>query len=336
MQPAIDAYYETLSRYSSLDVTREQSVRQAMQTLLAEAARESRWTLVAEEPLPNGKRPDATFFDDYRIRRGYWEAKDTHDDLETEIAKKFGIGYPADNILFEDTRRAVLYQGRNNRFEFDLTRPNDLRDCMRQFVNYAAPDIQEFYKAVDEFALRLPELARGLKDRIDTEHTQNAAFRTAFSEFHELCRTALNPQISIATIEEMLIQHLLTERLFRTIFDNSDFTRRNVIANEIEKVISALTSRAFNRQEFLRQLDRYYLAIEAKGQGITEWSEKQGFLNRVYERFFQGYSVRQADTHGVVYTPQEIVGFMLRSVEHLLQTEFGTSFSVYSANSIRE
>jgi len=124
--------------------------------------------------------------------------------------------------------------------------------------------------------------------------------------------------------------------LFRTIFDNSDFTRRNVIANEIEKVISALTSRAFNRQEFLRQLDRYYLAIEAKGQGITEWSEKQGFLNRVYERFFQGYSVRQADTHGVVYTPQEIVGFMLRSVEHLLQTEFGTSFSVYSANSIRE
>ena len=65
-------------------------------------------------------------------------------------AKKFSVGYPADNILFEDTRRAVLYQGRNNRLEFDLTPPNDLRDCIRQFVNYSAPDIQAFYKAVGE------------------------------------------------------------------------------------------------------------------------------------------------------------------------------------------
>src|SRR6185312_5246403 len=118
--------------------------------------------------------------------------------------------------------------------------------------------------------------------------------------FHELCRSSLNPQIAAETIEDMLVQHLLTERLFRTIFQNSDFRSRNVIAAEIEKVIGALTSRAFDREEFLRSLDRYYTAIEREGRAITDWSEKQGFLNRVYERFFQGYSVREADTHGVV------------------------------------
>ena len=56
----------------------------------------------------------------------------------------------------------------------------------------------------------------------------------------------------------MLVQHLLTERLFRKIFDNPEFTRRNVIAAEIEKVIDALTSHSFNRDEFLRSLDRFY------------------------------------------------------------------------------
>jgi predicted helicase len=125
----------------------------------------------------------------------------------------------------------------------------------------------------------------------------------------------------------MLVQHLLTERLFRTAFDNPDFIRRNVIASEIERVIDALTSRAFNRREFLQRLDRFYVVIEEAAKELVNWTEKQRFLNTVYERFFQGFSVRQADTYGIVYTPQEIVDFMCASVEEVLQREFGMSLS---------
>jgi predicted helicase len=125
----------------------------------------------------------------------------------------------------------------------------------------------------------------------------------------------------------MLVQHLLTERLFRTVFDNPDFVSRNVIASEIEKVIQALTSRVFNRRDFLKSLDRFYVAIESAAKGIENWSERQHFLNTVYERFFQGFAVKQADTHGIVYTPQEIVDFMCSSVEEVLQKEFGRSLS---------
>ena len=327
MQQAIAAYYAALERYGGLDVTHETAIRSAMQNLLSEAGREVGWTLVPEYRLPNGKTPDGTFLDSFRLRHGYWEAKDTGDDLETEIKKKFALGYPADNILFEDTRRAVLFQGRNNRFDFDLAKQSDLRDLLRQFTAYSAPETERFHAAIREFQTRIPELARGLMDLIETERAVNAAFTTAFAQFHELCRSALNPQISAETIEEMLVQHLLTERLFRTIFDNSDFTRRNVIAAEIEKVIDALTRRAFNRQEFLRALDRFYIPIETESRTIADWNEKQQFLNRVYERFFQGFSTKQADTHGIVYTPQEIVSFMLASVEYLLKTEFGSSLS---------
>src|SRR6266436_8164705 len=123
----------------------------------------------------------------------------------------------------------------------------------------------------------------------------------------------------------MLIQHLLTERIFRTVFNNPDFTRRNVIAAEIEKVIDALTSQAFSRDAFLQNLDRFYVAIEKASRTIEDFTQKQEFLNTVYEKFFQGFSVKVADTHGIVYTPVSIVNFMVRSVEDILQKEFSKS-----------
>ncbi len=72
-------------------------------------------------------------------------------------------------------------------------------------------------------------------------------------------------------------------------------------------------------------LDRFYRAIELAAQKLEDFTEKQHFLNTVYERFFQGYSVKVADTHGIVYTPQPIVDFMCASVVEVLQSEFGKS-----------
>ena len=135
------------------------------------------------------------------------------------------------------------------------------------------------------------------------------------------------PNLSRQAVEEMLIQHLLTERMFRNVFNNPDFVRRNAIAAEIEKVIDALASQSFSRAEFLNNLDRFYGAIEATAATIEDYAEKQGFINTVYEKFFQGFSVKVADTHGIVYTPQPIVDFMVRSVEQILQREFGRSLS---------
>ena len=176
---------------------------------------------------------------------------------------------------------------------------------------------------IDEFRQRVPDLAMGLVEKIKAAHRDNAKFIRAFGDFYELCRKSLNPNLSRAAVDEMLVQHVLTEPLIRTIFDNQDFTRRNVIAAEVEKVIDALVSQSFNRHDFLKSLDRFYLAIEQAAATIESFAEKQHFLNTVYERFFQGYSVKVADTHGIVYTPQEIVDFMCASVEEVLRSEFG-------------
>jgi predicted helicase len=132
----------------------------------------------------------------------------------------------------------------------------------------------------------------------------------------------------------MLVQHLLTERLFRTIFDNPEFTRRNAIAIEVENVIDALVSESFSRTAYLKSLDPFYAAIESAARTISDFSDKQHFLNTIYERFFRGYSVKVADTHGIVYTPQPIVDYMCAAVAEALETELGMTLSSPGVNII--
>jgi hypothetical protein len=107
---AIAAYYAELENYRARGVTHELALKTAFQTLLAKVAQERKWTLVPELTLDNGKRPDGAILDGNGYTRGYWEAKDPGDDLESEIAKKIAARYPLRNTIFEDTRRAVLYQ----------------------------------------------------------------------------------------------------------------------------------------------------------------------------------------------------------------------------------
>ncbi|MBU0641362.1 MAG: N-6 DNA methylase, partial [Planctomycetes bacterium] len=323
---AVKAYYASLAAYAGQSVAHEGAVRSAFQNLLADTGRKFGWMLIPELTIDaNGHqiRPDGTFRDEFTIERGYWEAKDTDDDLDTEIKKKIKLGYRLTNTIFEDTREARLYQDGKLAFVADLTKPQPLCDLLNTFFAHTEPAHEDFGKAVGEFKQRVPDLARGLVDLIKRAHDDNPRFAAAFGKFYDLCRQSLNPNLSPAAVDEMLVQHLLTERLIRTVFDSQDFTRRNVIAAEIEQVIDALVSQSFNRHDYLQRLDRFYVAIEQAARTITGFAEKQHFLNVVYERFFQGYSVKVADTHGIVYTPQEIVDFMCASVAEVLEQEFG-------------
>jgi hypothetical protein len=213
--------------------------RHAFHRLMADSGKPHGWTLIAEqEKKVGGKtiRPDGTFKDEMNLVRGYWEAKDTSDNLDKEIEKKRKAGYPLNNIIFEDTQTAVLYQHKERILSVDMKDPAKLADLITQFFRYVEPEIEEFEHAVDEFKERVPDLAEGLKTKIEAAHRTNTKFKAAFAEFFELCQTSLNPNISQAAVDEMLIQHILTERLIREIFDNPEFVRRNVIAAGTEKV----------------------------------------------------------------------------------------------------
>ena len=334
----IKQYYAELQEYDSIGAAHEGAVRTAFQNLLQHYCRQADLILVCEKThyTPEKRRitPDGEVVDTFGLPYGYWEAKDTQDNLHVEADKKFAAGYPCKNIVVQSPTHALLYQHGQLQLDLDISEPRNLVNVLQGFFAYQEENISAWHTAVSEFKETVPELGEKLTALIETERQNNPQFQEAFINFHEQCQTSINPNLSIAAVEEMLIQHLLTERIFRTVFNNRDFTRRNIIAREIENVIDALTSQTFDRNQFLQSLDPFYVAIEQTAATITDFSQKQGFLNTVYEQFFQGFSIKVADTHGIVYTPQPIVDFMVKSVEHILQTEFDRSLSDAGVNII--
>ena len=334
----IKQYYAELQAYEQLGEQNEGTVRAAFQSLLQHYSRQADLILVCEKThyTPAKKRiiPDGEIVDLFNLPFGHWEAKDTQDNLYIEAAKKFAAGYPSKNIVVQSPTHALLYQHGELQLDLDIREPRNLVHVLQTFFAYQEANIAAWHTAVSEFRETVPELGEKLAALIEAERRNNTQFQKAFASFHQQCQALINPNLSVAAVEEMLIQHLLTERIFRTVFNNADFTRRNIIAREIENVIDALTSQTFDRNEFLKSLDPFYVAIEQTAATITDFSQKQGFLNTVYEQFFQGFSVKVADTHGIVYTPQPIVDFMVKSVEHILQTEFNRSLADTGVNII--
>jgi len=331
-QAPVRNYYLALAQLANVGAKHESAVREAWHSLIEHAAPRE-WTLVREYAVHRkGAAPlrlDAVLLDSYRLPHGVIEAKDDADDLAAEMRAKLKLGYPAKNTIFWQPRRAILVQDGKVVLDYFLdTKPEQLCEIVTRFLAYVEPVIADWERATEEFRERVAELGASLAEVIQRARgvkgtLPNKKFVAAFHDFAALCRAAINPSLADSAIEEMLIQHLLTARLFGTVFNNPDFIHRNVVAVEIEKVIDALASGHFSRADFLKKLDRFYVAIESAASVIEDFSEKQKFLNTVYEKFFQGFAVKVADTMGIVYTPPSIVRFMIASIRELLEKEFG-------------
>ena len=124
----------------------------------------------------------------------------------------------------------------------------------------------------------------------------------------------------------MLLQHILTKDIFLRVFAEDQFHSENNIARELDK----LEGRFFvgdTRRQAIDRLRAYYGAIGRAADEIADYSEKQSFLKAIYEDFYKAYNPAAADRLGVVYTPNEIVDFMIRGTDYLLQKHFGRSLA---------
>src|SRR6266849_10550128 len=172
LKKAIDRYYKQLQDYKGR-ADYELAVRTAFLNLLNETAHQVKWLLIPEQTIEGGIRPDGVLRDSFDLKRGIWEAKGPQSDLDKEIAKKIATGYPLTNTVFENTKRAVLYQNKKFAYEYDLHNPKAVGDLLTQFLTYTEPDIATFEEAVEEFKERVPELARALLAIIQKEYKGN-------------------------------------------------------------------------------------------------------------------------------------------------------------------
>ncbi|OBQ23089.1 type ISP restriction/modification enzyme [Anabaena sp. AL93] len=305
---------------------KETSIRVAFQNLLNEYCKPRDFLLIPELDyrLPNGKLvyPDGTIKDALRLDWGYWESKDQYDKLDEEIAKKLNKGYPDSNILFEDSQTAVLIQSSTETMRVSMRDADAVDGIITNFINYVRPEVKDFREAIEIFKQDLPTVLNSLRDLIDCQGENNTSFQTARDKFWGICKESINPEISLFDIREMMIQHILTEDIFINIFNESQFHRENNIAGELQRVISTFFTGSVKKNT-LGTIERYYAVIRRTAANIYNHQEKQKFLKALYENFYKAYNPKAADRLGIVYTPNEIVRFMIESTDFLVHKHFG-------------
>lgn len=326
-QLLINAYLADLDRLKKISgASRESVIREAFKDLLKAWGRSLNLQFIPEHeyitPTKERRYIDGALLHDLRVPFGYWEAKDSSDDLDEEIAKKFKRGYPQTNIIFEDSTEAVLIQNRQEVMRCPVDNVEQLEKLLDLFFGYQRPEIADFRKAIEQFKTDLPEVLKALRSRIDDAYTDNKPFIAAARAFLKQAQETINPAVTDADIREMLIQHILTEDIFARVFGLGDFHRENNVAKALYKLEQHFF-RGEVKHKTLAALEPYYAAIRSTAALIQSHSEKQGFLKAIYENFYKVYNPKAADRLGVVYTPHEIVRFMVEGADWLCEKHFG-------------
>lgn len=324
---AIQDYYNKIDNYKKYGgSTNESNIRRAFANLLEFYCNANNLVLIDELNLKESKkRPDGTIRNALGLDFGHWESKDEKDNLDIEILSKQKIGYPTFNIIFENSIDIVLIQENREILRGKIADERFLDRLLQAFVIFERKEIRDYRVAIEHFAQDIPNIVETLKKMIAQQQLSNNKFIEAFNDFWDVCKNSINPDISQESIIEMLIQHILTDEIFTSIFNESHFHRENIIASQLQKLIDTFFTRAI-RKNTLSSIDNYYKAIKAEAARIVDHHQKQHFLKIVYENFYKAYNPKAADNLGIVYTPSEIVQFMIKSTDFLLEKHFNKGF----------
>jgi len=145
--------------------------------------------------------------------------------------------------------------------------------------------------------------------------------RHAFDAFLAELRDDLNDTISEGDAIEMLAQHIITRPVFETLFEGHKFTAENPVSRAMQRVLDVLNEANLDKES--KDLDKFYASVKIRAQGITDPQAKQKLIVELYDKFFRRAFPRTTEKLGIVYTPVEIVDFIIHSVNEVLQSEFG-------------
>ena len=344
--PALDAVLFLTPRSSQVDVV--QSVGRVMRN----APGKKRGYIVLPVVIPAGIEPHEALNDNqtYKVVWQVLQALRSHDDrfdamvnkleldardpskmeviaVTDKIAKRAGSGKRGEGAKKEAAKRAAK-ANRTIGAAQNLAKPEQ-RELEFEIGEIERAIYAKLVQKVgnrhhwEDWAKDIAKIARTHIDRITAilENPANANEREAFDRFAEELRDDLNDSITRDEIIEMLAQHLVTKPVFDALFSGQSFATENSMSRAMQGVLDALHEHHLEKEA--STLEAFYESVKMRASGIESAEGKQKIVVELYDKFFRNAFPKMSERLGIVYTPVEIVDFILKSVDHLLRTEFG-------------
>ena len=341
--PALDAVLFLTPRNSQVDVV--QSVGRVMRT----AAGKKRGYVVLPVVIPAGLEPHEALNDNktYSVVWQVLQALRSHDDRFDAMVNKLDLVGPdrskMEVIAITDTVQRKASQlndkgakqvgkakGKYAIGEGASSYPAEIQGDLEFEVGEIERAL--YAKVVDkcgnrhhweDWANDIAKIAQTHIDRIKAllDDPQQPAARIAFDEFAHELRDDLNDKVSDAEIIEMLAQHLITKPVFEALFADYSFAKHNPMSRAMQRVLDVLNAQRLDKEA--STLQGFYDSVKMRAEGIDNAAGKQKIIVELYDKFFANAFPKLREKLGIVYTPVEVVDFILKSVNHLLQQEFG-------------
>ncbi len=175
----------------------------------------------------------------------------------------------------------------------------------------------------ENWAKDVAEIFDRLVDRIQNllDNPENEALHEWFDDFHTDLKNSINTAITRSNTIDMMAQHILTKPVFDALFEDYDFSSRNPMASALDNLQKDFAE--FGLESETRDLKGFYDSVRSRASGVKNSEGRQKVLSDLYEQFFKKALKKEADRLGIVYTPVEVVDFILQSADAILRDEFG-------------
>ncbi len=313
--PALDAVMFLNPRRSQVDVV------QGVGRVMRKSEGKKYGYVIVPVPVSAGADPETALDSDngYEVVWQVLQALRAHDDrFDAEINK-------LDLQKSRSGRISVIGVGgeRESRGDRLATQELDLRWQGLEDKVYARV-VKHCGKSsyIEDWAGDVARIAGAHMTRIRTAIALSDDLHAAFERFVTSLRQSLNPSVSEEEAIEMLAQHLITTPVFEALFGDSEFTAKNPVSEAMAEVLVALHEQEAIETE-RAELSGFYRDVRIRAEGIDNLEGQQRMIKQLYEVFFQKAFPRAAERLGIVYTPVELVDFVLKSADHILREEFG-------------
>ncbi|MDR2626492.1 MAG: DEAD/DEAH box helicase family protein, partial [Dysgonamonadaceae bacterium] len=330
--PSLDAVMFLSARNSQIDVV--QSVGRVMRTA---PDKKYGYIIIPVVVLPEAEPEKILASDRFNVVWTVLNALRAHDDRFNAVINKIELNKKKSgkiNVINthlggegnDDDSDSGAGTGKEGKVKSELQKQLELQFAQYQSVIYAKM-VQKCGTRLywEQWAADVAKIAERHIEQITAIVKCDKKAKDEFDRYLSGLRKNINPSVTEQDAIEMLAQHIITQPVFEALFEDYSFVKNNTVSKSLQGIIEVLNEKT--QKEDTEKLERFYVSVQKRAVDIDNAEAKQKIIAELYDKFFRTAFPKITEKLGIVYTPVEIVDFIIHSVEGVLQKEFGRSMS---------